>query len=69
MAQLLHSPLRGSFITSRRPIQCKTPSATRRLAAAAASTECARPMNDGNAVACAKALDEAKHHWIIPPLS
>jgi hypothetical protein len=26
-AQLLHSPLRGSFITSRRPIQWKTPSA------------------------------------------
>ena len=24
---------------------------------------------DGNAVACAKALDEAKQHWIIPPLS
>ena len=24
---------------------------------------------DGSAVACAKAFDEAKHHWIIPPLS
>lgn len=24
---------------------------------------------DGSAVACAKALDEAKHHWVIPPLS
>jgi 3',5'-cyclic AMP phosphodiesterase CpdA len=24
---------------------------------------------DGRAVACTKALDEAKHHWVIPPLS
>lgn len=24
---------------------------------------------DGSGVACAKALDEAKHHWVIPPLS
>jgi hypothetical protein len=23
----------------------------------------------GSAVACLKALDEAKHHWVIPPLS
>jgi hypothetical protein len=24
---------------------------------------------DGNSVACAKAFDEAKHHWVIPSLS
>jgi hypothetical protein len=42
-AQLLHSPLRGSFITSRRPIQCKTPSATPVWPPPRPSTECARP--------------------------
>jgi hypothetical protein len=40
-----------------------------RLAAAAALDRVRRADVDGNAVACAKALDEAKQHWIIPPLS
>ena len=44
-AQLLHSPLRGSFITSRRPIQCKTPSATPVWPPPRPSTDCARPMS------------------------
>jgi hypothetical protein len=40
-----------------------------RLAAAAALDRLRQADVDGNAVACAKALDEAKQHWIIPPLS
>jgi hypothetical protein len=40
-----------------------------RLAAAAALDRVRQADVDGNAVACAKALDEAKQHWIIPPLS
>jgi hypothetical protein len=40
-----------------------------RLAAAAALDRVRQADVEGNAVACAKALDEAKHHWIIPPLS
>lgn len=37
---------------------------------AAAALDRARQVDvDGSAVACAKALDEAKHHWLIPPLS
>jgi hypothetical protein len=40
-----------------------------RLAAAAALDRLRQVDFDGNAVACAKALDEAKQHWIIPPLS
>jgi hypothetical protein len=37
---------------------------------AAAALDRARQADvDGSAVACAKALDEAKHHWVIPPLS
>jgi hypothetical protein len=37
---------------------------------AAAALDRARQADvDGSAVACAKAFDEAKHHWIIPPLS
>jgi hypothetical protein len=39
------------------------------LAAAAALDRVRQADVDGNAVACAKALDEAKHHWIIPPSS
>jgi hypothetical protein len=39
-----------------------------RLAAAAALDRVRQADVDGNAIACAKALDEAKHHWIIPPL-
>jgi len=35
---------------------------------AAAALERARQADvDGGAVACAKALDTAKHHWVIPP--
>ena len=37
--------LRGSFITSRRPIQCKTPSATPVWPPPRPSTDCARPMS------------------------
>jgi hypothetical protein len=37
--------------------------------AAAALDRARRADVDGSAVACTKALDEAKHHWIIPPLS
>jgi len=40
-----------------------------RLAAAAALDRVRQADVEGNAVACAKALDEAKHRWIIPPLS
>jgi hypothetical protein len=40
-----------------------------RLAAAAALDRLRQVDFDGNAVACAKALDEVKQHWIIPPLS
>ena len=40
-----------------------------RLAAAAALDRLRQANVDGNAVACAKALDEARQHWIIPPLS
>jgi hypothetical protein len=40
-----------------------------RLAAAAALDRVRQADVDGNVVACAKALDEAKQHWIIPPLS
>lgn len=40
-----------------------------RLAAAAALDRLRQADVDGSAVACAKALDEAKQHWIIPPLS
>lgn len=37
---------------------------------AAAALDRARQADvGGSAVACAKALDEAKHHWVIPPLS
>jgi hypothetical protein len=37
---------------------------------AAAALDRARQADvDVSAVACAKAFDEAKHHWIIPPLS
>ena len=37
---------------------------------AAAALDRARQADvDGSAVACAKAFDEAKHHWVIPPLS
>jgi hypothetical protein len=39
------------------------------LAAATALDRLRQADVDGNAIACAKALDEAKHHWIIPPLS
>jgi hypothetical protein len=39
------------------------------LAAAAALDRVRQADVDGNVVACAKALDEAKQHWIIPPLS
>jgi hypothetical protein len=38
-------------------------------AAAAALDRVRQADVDGNAVACARALDEAKHHWIIPPSS
>ena len=40
-----------------------------RLAAAAALDRLRQADVDGNAVACAEALDEAKQHWIIPPSS
>jgi len=40
-----------------------------RVAASAALDRVRQADVDGNAVACAKALDEAKHHRIIPPLS
>jgi len=40
-----------------------------RLAAAAALDQLRQADVDGSAVACAKALDQAKQHWIIPPLS
>jgi hypothetical protein len=37
---------------------------------AAAALDRARQADvDGSPVACAKAFDEAKHHWVIPPLS
>jgi hypothetical protein len=37
---------------------------------AAAALDRARQADvDGSAAACAKALNEAKHHWVIPPLS
>ena len=37
---------------------------------AAAALDRARQADvDGSAAACAKAFDEAKHHWVIPPLS
>ena len=37
---------------------------------AAAALDRARQADvEGSAIACVKALDEAKHHWVIPPLS
>ena len=39
------------------------------LAAAAALDRVRQADTDVSAIACAKAFDEAKHHWIIPPLS
>ena len=37
--------------------------------AAAALNQARQADLAGSAVACLKALDEAKHHWVIPPLS
>ena len=51
------------------PTPASVQNAERNLAAAAALDRLRQVDVDGNAVACAKALDEAKQHWIIPPLS
>jgi hypothetical protein len=56
--QLHHQPTPDSVQNAER---------TAHLAAATALDRVRQADADGSAVACAKAPDEAKHHWIIPP--
>ena len=58
--QLHHQPTPDSVQNAER---------TAHLAAATALDRVRQADADVSAIACAKALDEAKHHWIIPPLS
>ena len=53
------------------PTPDKVQSAVRKANSdAAAALDRARHADvEGGAIACVKALDEAKHHWVIPPLS
>lgn len=56
-AQLHHQPTPGSVQNAERQANAAADAALRRARQADA---------DGNAAACAKAFDEAKHHWTIP---
>jgi len=56
-AQLHHQPTPDAVQSAQRKAN----------AVAAAALDRARQADaDGSAAACAKALDEAKHHWVIP---
>jgi hypothetical protein len=62
-------PQRDSASTKKPSSPVRLSCQNARLAAAAALDRLRQADVDGSAVACAKALDEAKQHWIIPPLS